>query len=134
MKVFYFIICILIFYQCKNTKNIQEYPTLNVTIEGDFQGIPADSLFSSVTYIPLETSKHSLLASTNKVQIHDSTIYILDKKQEIIFAFDSDGKYKNKLDKHGRGRGEYLSLDDFFITDSIIYILVSDQQKISVYN
>lgn len=134
MKVFYFIICILIFYQCKNTKNIQEYPTLNVTIEGDFQGIPADSLFSSVTYIPLETSKHSLLASMNKVQIHDSTIYILDKKQEIIFAFDSDGKYKNKLDKHGRGRGEYLSLDDFFITDSIIYILASDQQKISVYN
>lgn len=76
MKVFYFIICILIFYQCKNTQNIQEYPTLNVTIEGDFQGIPADSLFSSVTYIPLETSKHSLLASMNKVQIHDSTIYI----------------------------------------------------------
>ena len=70
----------------------------------------------------------------NKVQIHDSTIYILDKKQEIIFAFDSDGKYKNKLDKHGRGSGEYLSLDDFFITDSIIYILASDQQKISVYN
>lgn len=134
MKVFYFIICLVLLYQCRNASHTKDQTTIHITIKGDFQGVSADSLFSSVTYIPLETSKNSLLVSINKIHIQDSTIYILDKKQEIIFAFDFNGKYKRKLDKHGRGVGEYLSLDDFFITDSTIYILASDQQKISVYN
>ena len=134
MKVFYFIICLVLLYQCRNAQHSQDQTSIHITIKGDFQGVSADSLFSSVTYIPLETSKNSLLVSINKIHIQDSTIYILDKKQKIIFAFDLGGKYKSKLDKHGRGYGEYLSLDDFFITDSSIYILASDQQKVSVYN
>ena len=134
MKVLYFIICFVLLYQCRNAQHIKDQTIIHSVIKEDFQGIVADSLFSSVTYIPLETSKNSLLVSINKIHIQDSTIYILDKKQKVIFAFDLEGKYKNKLDKHGRGYGEYLSLDDFFITDSSIYILASDQQKVSVYN
>lgn len=60
-------------------------------------------------------------------------IYWIKSKKSFLPSIQMEN-IKIKLGKHGRGRGEYLSLDDFFITDSIIYILVSDQQKISVYN
>ena len=85
MKVFYFIICLVLLYQCRNAQHSQDQTSIHITIKEDFQGVSADSLFSSVTYIPLETSKNSLLVSINKIHIQDSTIYILDKKQKIIF-------------------------------------------------
>ena len=75
MKVFYFIICLVLLYQCRNAQHSQDQTSIHITIKGDFQGVSADSLFSSVTYIPLETSKNSLLVSINKIHIQDSTIY-----------------------------------------------------------
>ena len=66
MNVLYFIVCFVLLYQCRNAQHIKDQTIIHSVIKEDFQGIVADSLFSSVTYIPLETSKNSLLVSINK--------------------------------------------------------------------
>jgi len=130
-----FIVYLFIFCQCSNNHKSQTTSSiLHIPIEEEFQSIPADSLFQSATYIPLETTESSLVTNIDKMLIQDSIFYILDKQQKIILSFYPNGVYKSKLDNIGRGPGEYLSLDDFFITDSLIYTLISDQRKINIYD
>jgi hypothetical protein len=96
--------------------------------------LSADSLYSSVTYIPLETTDESLFYEIDKLLIQDDVYYLLDRKQDVILTFDGEGKYLSKLSKKGHGPGEYLSLEDFFIDGSLLYALSSDSRKILIYD
>jgi hypothetical protein len=96
--------------------------------------LPADSLYSSVTYIPLETTDESLFYGIDKLLIHDDVYYLPDAKQDVILAFNGKGKYLRKLSRKGQGTEEYLSLDDFFIDDSLLYALSSDSRKILIHD
>ena len=54
--------------------------------------------------------------------IHKDNYYIMDPVQQIILVFDKNGKFLLKINKQGRGPGEYLSLISFYInsyTDNI---------------
>jgi hypothetical protein len=82
----------------------------------------------------LETTDESIFYEIDKILIHDDVYYLLDKKQSAILTFNKNGKYLKKLMKIGLGPGEYVSLDDFFIIDSLIYTLSSDIRKILVYD
>lgn len=113
---------------------IAECEKVNICLSSECETLLPDSLFAGVEYIPLETTNNSLLVGIDKFLEKDSLFFILDKKQAAIFVFNNRGQFLNKLDKKGRGSGEYLSLDDFFIRDSFIYILSSAIQKILIYN
>lgn len=132
MKSIILIICIICISCGKKHKFNAGYK--DVPVISSFQGIEADSLFSSVDYVLLETDSSSLLIDINKFYMTDSMIYIQDKKQDVLMKFDKTGKFIAKLDKKGRGRGEYLSLDDFFIKDSKVYVLSSAIKKILIYD
>lgn len=71
-------------------------------------------VFSKIEIIPLETTESSLLyENLAKVTLHDNKYYVLSHKQNIIFIFDSQGKYLNQINKQGNGPGEYNELNDF---------------------
>jgi hypothetical protein len=135
-KILYHIIilCILTLSCCCSDKTSNTHDTLSIHLEKDLTLISPDSIYSSVTYLPLETTDESIFYEIDKILIHDDAYYLLDKKQSAILTFDKNGKYLNKLTKIGLGHGEYLSLDDFFIIDSLIYTLSSDIRKILVYD
>ncbi len=107
---------------------------LHVPVPAQFQPLQADSLFSAVDYILLETNGNSLLTDIDKLDMTEDRIYILDRRQGVLMQFDRDGKFISKLDRKGRGKGEYPRLDDFFIEDSLVYILSSDIRKILIYD
>jgi hypothetical protein len=107
---------------------------LFVHLEKELTLIPSDSIYSSVSYIPLETTDESIFYEINKILVHDDIYYLLDSEQSAILTFNEKGEYLCKLSKKGLGPGEYLSLDDFFIDDSLVYVLSSDIQKILVYD
>lgn len=81
----------------------------------------------SVKVIPLETNDESLLAEIGEMLIRDSLIYVLDKKQSAVFVFTDEGKYVNKVDKFGRGPGEYPLLTGFCVDSNWIGILNLDR-------
>lgn len=71
--------------------------------------------FRSIELIPLETSPEVLIAYISKMIIHGDRYYTLDKRQSIIHVFDQTGKFLFKIDKKGRGPGEYSFIEDINI-------------------
>lgn len=71
-------------------------------------------LFSKVEIIPLEVSESSLLYEyIDKTIFHNNLYYVMPAKQNILFVFDSQGKYVDQINKQGNGPGEYNELEDF---------------------
>ncbi len=106
---------------------------ISISLENNPKICP-DSVFSSVTYIPLETSEQSLVGEIDKIQLVDNVFYILDKQQNTILLFNSKGIFLRKLSKMGGGPGEYVSIEDFFVKNEQLYVLSSANQKIVVYD
>jgi hypothetical protein len=71
--------------------------------------------FSSIEIIPLETLPDVLIAGVGKMIVHQDMYYTLDPTQSIISVFDQTGKFLFKIDKKGKGPGEYLFIRDFNI-------------------
>lgn len=126
-----FMLVILTFWSCDNEKtssnsntNVQIFDLENCT---DGQ---SDSLkIKELKYIPLETRSECLMSSINKMLVKDNKIYILDNDvANSIFVFSLEGKFIYKINKPGKGPGEYLSLIDFDV-DKFGNIFVNDQMS-----
>lgn len=94
-----------------NISNLEEVGQLKLSQIGD-----------SVTYIPLETSTESLISEIRAIKYFKDKLFINDFKDQ-IFVYDIKGKLINKISKKGQGPGEYYSILDYFVDDSLIYIL-----------
>lgn len=84
---------------------------------------PSELLEPDFEVIPLETIDESIISEISKVKIHDNRFYIQDRQQQVIFIFDQNGKYINKINRRGRGPGEYIAINDFDIYNGCIYII-----------
>lgn len=99
--------------------------------------IPLDSIkIKSVQYIPLETSDEALMSGVHKMLVRGNRIYVADYSGAgIIFVFDFQGKLVLKINRVGRGPGEYIQITDFDISESgDIYIWSSGQRKLFKYS
>lgn len=68
-------------------------------------GAPVSKLFSSVTYIPLETTKQSEFGRVDQLCVTDSFYIILDKATNFILLFDKAGKFHRKIS--GGSKNQY---------------------------
>ena len=133
MKISKFItvLCFIICVSCNN-KSDNEYLNI-ITVDIHQQGRITDFIKSMDGYIFLETNDNSILQDIDKLKIEDGVIYIADR--DVLQMFDSkDGKWLGKIDRQGRGHGEYLGLTDFDVYDSQIYILSRVDNKVVVYD
>lgn len=93
----------------------------------------ADTFFSKMTsYAKLETNNQCILDKIQSLKIIDNKILVLNKDK--IFVFDLKGKYLYKIDKRGKGHGEYLDIRDFTLRDSKYYIMSGKQESLLCYN
>jgi hypothetical protein len=96
------------------------YPIKDNRIAVDLKKTQKASIFDYVKHIeliPLETGDNVLIGKLEKIIFHQNRYYILDTHhaQFIVFVFDETGKYIFKIDKRGRGPGEYTELYDIII-------------------
>lgn len=139
MKIYLLIILVLTLISCR--ERTKKYP-FSDEIEiynmnpGEGKKMSTSSLFDSISYIPLETTKDIVIGSIDKMEAFDSYFFILDKRTKKIWCFDSLGKYIFQIDKKGKGPGEYLDIFDFNIDKENKQILVLDRnsQKILYYD
>ncbi len=75
------------------------------------------NLFDKIELIQLETTDSSLIGNINKIELLDSSVYILDGTQRCILVFDNYGNFKKKLSKIGKGPGEYVNIGDFNVEE-----------------
>jgi hypothetical protein len=73
-------------------------------------------------------SNEVALGGIQKIEINDSTIFILDNTPKIV-CFDFYGKFKYSLDSKGKAPDEFLAIDDFAIKNSKNQIVVLDYKK-----
>ena len=109
--------------------------TLKIRLESR-QPINITDVVSSMEIIKLETSDECLLADIKEIKISNSLIYISDVIFKGIYVFDLKGNLIKKLEKEGKGEGEYLSVDDFLIDNDKKTIEIFDRlnMKIHIYS
>ncbi|WP_321481228.1 6-bladed beta-propeller [uncultured Bacteroides sp.] len=131
MKQFTVIIIIIFFASScsKSHDNINIIPVNPSHAEGS-----SDNFFVKRHSIALETTEDNLIAKIDKIEMVDNKLYILDKIKKTISLFDEKGFYLSKINKIGQGPDEYISISDFAVKDSLIYILSRDNKKIYIYN
>lgn len=71
--------------------------------------IQANDIFSSVKAIELETTDSCLLSSPSLVDFCDDGILVWDKN--LVYRFDHNGYFKNRIGKIGHGFGEYTGVN-----------------------
>lgn len=92
-------------------------------------------LFESIDTVYLSaTEDNSLISSVDDVKLLNDTIFI--QSGETIFLFNRDGSYISRINRRGRGRGEYLSITRFDISanNKELYILNSELKKVVCYS
>ena len=127
---------------CKSTPNIgqdQEFGgiILDVPIHG---GEPVDKprraeIVESIDTIQLQGSaQESLIDHINDVRITDDLIIV--SSSDVINIFDREGKHLRKIQRKGRGPGEYISLSAFDIDPEqrLIYVLDQQSKQIIIYD
>lgn len=94
-----------------------------------------ESLISTTTYIPLESTPESFLSGISKMIIHKGEVFVADNHnlQYGIRVFGLDGRYKRHIGREGKGPGELLWLGDFTIRGDTLFIADSKAGKIAIY-
>ena len=90
----------------------------------------------SLSYIKLATDTSNLIGVIDKIIPLKDRILIVDKDiTQTIYIFDKSGRFIRKINKKGRGPGEYLSLNDVAVDVSNKRLIVHDDmaQKISIF-
>ena len=111
---------------------------LNVIILDHFASKPEkvslNEIANRIDYIQLETTPESLIGRIGKIQIKDNKMYILDELTESILVFNISGQFIRRIGTKGRGPGEYISIRDFALCDSVILVRDAGQSKVILYD
>jgi len=83
-------------------------------------------------FVALKTSEDNDIIRATKIIVNKSCLYVLDAIQNIIFEFDLKGDYLRKLNRRGRGPGEYVIINDFYIDPLSGNIQVLDSYSSSI--
>lgn len=86
--------------------------------------IGVNGFIDSVKYIILETTEDNIIGSVDKILFKNNKIYVLDKNiSKALFIFNRYGHYLYKIDRQGRGPGEYEMINGFDLDNEFnIYI------------
>ena len=85
----------------------------------------------NVEYIPLQTSKESLISYIYDIKTTNNKVYI--KSLNEIICFYETGEFFSRLSSKGRGPGEYQSIYDFDINSDNDQIAILSSRKIHLY-
>lgn len=141
IKIIGFTVLVLLIGCTNSTYNSNEIKKADQTIVLPKMVEDINLLYSeicdTVKYVKLETNEECLIGSMSKIQFNDSLIYIGDfSRRKSILVFSITGSFLKKLDRMGKGPGEYLAISDFMVDDKnkLIYVYDNLQGKHLVYD
>lgn len=133
MKIHYLLLLLLLFTCCQSNKKatisdlkdvvtieMKEYPSVTNKM------LDPNKYFDSVKYVFLEETTESIVPSMSEVFFTDSMIIIPSGGAGTIFFFDQNGNYLHKINKKGRGPGEYLSIRKVMVDEDREQVMVYD--------
>ena len=97
-------------------------------------------VFTEINYIPLETTKESLLGDISQLEVTDINFIIYDNDTQCILIFDKSGKYKTKIssvnltEKTSNSSGEALNGFKLLKSNGEHIIQISFKSKVFNFN
>lgn len=120
---------------CSNKKSIidQGMVTIDVPLQADESTqLPRMSeLFQETNIILSASSIESLVSNITEIKLCGDTLFILS--DETLLLFKTDGQFITKIDKQGRGHGEYINIAGFEIDQKNNNLLIFDQDGVLRY-
>ena len=105
MKTIKYLLAICLFLvSCDTEKKVIDLYDIDVDTSLD-----TEDIFSSVSFVPLETTEDCLLRTPNVFAADDENVFIWDRNN--IYRFALDGKFRNRIGTFGKGHGEHGSLN-----------------------
>lgn len=142
-KVYVMIVCLLLF-GCKHASKetiLFDTPSEgSVVIDIDIDKnsvLKYSDIFESVRFVKLETHDNALIGQIDKIIVVENKFVILDAySAKMVFVFDANGKFLNRIGSIGEGPEEYKRPDDIVYDKYKDELLVwsSDDQSIFRFN
>ena len=114
--------------------------SLEKSVEGKIilEKVPlAEAPYNIEKVIPLETRADNLLKEYLLIRSNEKGFFIMDKeKEDAIYHFDRNGKYKGKILGVGEGPDMLPNINDFIATDQGLEVLIGkgENSEIWVYD
>ena len=116
---------VLLFTECKKDNTVND-GVLSINNSSESQEVTFEDMATDISIVPLICDEP--LGCSPQVKSYGSTTFIVSSDLYTLYCFE-DGKLTAKLNKMGRGRGEYTSISDFVYspTRKILYIMNSSR-------
>ena len=127
---------IILLSSCHRNRPATNAATLHPPLRTAEHPLHLSDIVDSLSYIKLATDTSNLIGVIDKIIPLQDRILIVDKDiTQTIYIFDKSGRFIRKINKKGRGPGEYLSLNDVAVDVSNKRLIVHDDiaQKISIF-
>lgn len=99
---------------CSGNKSVLPYN--HIAVDPKEQSVMAFSdLFSKIELVVPETGDSSMIRRVEKVIHWQDRFYVFDRSQDAVFIFDETGGFSGKIQREGKGPGEYLDIRDMEI-------------------
>lgn len=121
-------------------KALDEFHSLTQIVVHDLNPkstVSKDSIIDTTFYIPLETTRSSLIGQIDELIITEKYIVVLDIYQtSSIYIFDRMGSFLQKINQIGEGPGEYTQPTDIVMDEENdqILLLHGFPSKVMKYN
>ena len=108
---------------CSCTSHQNPYRIDLTEVPGCRETATSGELFSSVTYIPLETTPECLIGSGSLLHVDESDILVWVNGSD-IYRFDRSGKFLHPIGRTGNGPGEHgmLNSANYDRREKVLYL------------
>ncbi|TSA38890.1 MAG: 6-bladed beta-propeller [Porphyromonadaceae bacterium] len=127
-------VCLILLAGCQPKKAAVE-SVITVPFE-PANAIDIGQFIERVHYVQLENHPESAFTDIDKMIVNGENMFMLDKRLEAVFCFDTTGKFRYRIQRVGRGPGEYQELDAMWVkpAEKELWLQSFWPSKIMVYN
>ena len=102
------------FFSCKESEVVVDGK--KIAVETDSHKYKLNDLFVDFGFTPLKAGDDGFLRNIDKLVLFEDNYYIMDKiGQRKVLVFDDKGNFKRAIGNVGKGKGEYINIEDFTI-------------------
>ncbi len=108
--IFFLLVC-----ACTRTGVQKSFPDDGITITCNFEVNKTDIatlIDGAIEYIPLETTRESMIGKISNIRCGQNKYFIMDEQQKSIVVFSNKGKHISTINRKGGGPCEYYDLYD----------------------
>ncbi|WP_287620302.1 6-bladed beta-propeller [Parabacteroides sp.] len=134
-KLIHWSLLLLLLFACtaKEEKNVP--PTIVVDLNQVPNAQETKALLNrmKIRFVPMENGDSIIYSGEDsRLCCFGDELYVVDAGQDVIFRYDKNGNFINKISRQGEGPEEYIILGDFAIHEGSLF--VKDRMKIQVYD